>query len=84
LVGRHGFLLITCFAKQLYPVLPVDQPIHLLNCLVARSDLFFFFEMTTVSVLMLLHLGMLSGARKTIDYLFEEKPNDNTQPQKQH
>jgi len=37
LVGRHGFLLITCFAKQLYPVLPVDQPIHLLNCLVARK-----------------------------------------------
>jgi len=39
LVGRHGFLLIMCFAKQLYPVLPVDQPILLLKCLVASKKL---------------------------------------------
>ena len=47
------------------------------------SDLFFFFEMSAVSVLMLLHLGMLSGVRKVINRLFEKKPNDSTQPKTQ-
>ena len=47
------------------------------------SDLFFFFEMTTVSVLMLLHTGVLSGFRNTIDRIFEPKPNGDPQPRNQ-
>lgn len=48
------------------------------------SDLFFFFEMSAVSVLMLLHLGMLSGLRKVINRLFEKKPDSNTKTKTQH
>lgn len=49
------------------------------------SDLLFFFEMVTISMLMLLHLGVLSGARNTIDRLFErnDNGNGNTKPQNQ-
>ena len=47
------------------------------------GDVLFFLGMTSISVLMLLHTGVLSGARTTIDRIFEPKPNGDTQPQNQ-
>ena len=44
------------------------------------SDLLFFFEMATVSVLMLLHLGVLSGLRKFIDDFFEIELSRDIEP----
>ena len=44
------------------------------------GDILFFLGMTTVSILMLMHVGVLSKARETIDRLFDKNPNGNTQP----
>lgn len=44
-------------------------------------DILFFLGMTTISILMLLHVGVLSGARNTISGLFEKNHSENTQPQ---
>ncbi len=44
------------------------------------GDVLFFLGMMTVSILMLMHIGVLSGVRKTIDRLFDKNSNGNTQP----
>ena len=47
------------------------------------GDILFFLGMTTISILMLLHVGVLSGARKAVDRLFEPKkdlPKEKIQP----
>jgi len=44
------------------------------------GDVLFFLGMTTVSVLMLLHVGILSSARRLIDRLFERNEGGKTQP----
>ena len=41
------------------------------------GDILFFLGMITVSVLMLMHVGVLSGLRNIIDRLFEKKNNGN-------
>jgi len=50
------------------------------NYIYLIGDIIFFFGMTTIGILMLLHVGILSGARNAIDHLFEKKPNENTEP----
>ncbi len=44
------------------------------------GDVLFFLGMTTVSVLMLLHVGVLSGARKLINRLFEQTEKSKISP----
>jgi hypothetical protein len=39
------------------------------------GDIIFFFVTTTVSILMLAHLGLLNGARRLIDRMFTPKNN---------
>ena len=41
------------------------------------GDILFFLGMLIVSVLMLMHIGVLSGARNMINRLFETNPNGN-------
>ena len=41
------------------------------------GDILFFLGMLIVSVLMLMHIGVLSGARNIINRLFETNPNGN-------
>ncbi len=41
-------------------------------------DLFFFFEMSAVSILMLLHLGLLSIPRSFISHLFNDSQTSNS------
>ncbi len=42
------------------------------------GDVLFFLGMTTVSILMLMHIGVLSRARESIDRLFDKNPNGDT------
>ena len=44
------------------------------------GDIVFFFGMTTIGLLMLLHVGIFSGARNAIDHFFENKSAENTRP----
>ena len=44
------------------------------------GDVLFFLGMITVSILMLMHIGVLSGVRNKIDRLFDKNSNGDTQP----
>ncbi len=73
-------LLIICL---LHLYLIVYHYVFVLNVKYAYLpwDILFFLGMTTISIFMLLHVGVLSGARNAISGIFEKNDNEKTQPQ---